>query len=76
MVLTSEVDTHHCPCCGLPGVKDTYDYCYKCMMKWRKVYMSCLRYGWRKESAVRRADDNYPRKYARDGHVLDSSCSR
>jgi hypothetical protein len=70
MVSLSEVNTHHCSCCGQAGVKDKFDYCYKCMMKWRKVYLSCLKYGWSKESAVKRADESYPRKYARDGSLL------
>ena len=70
MVSLSEVNTHHCPCCGQDGVKDKFDYCYKCMMKWRKVYLSCLKYGWIKEEAVKKADESYPRKYDRAGSLL------
>jgi hypothetical protein len=71
MASWSEVDTHYCPCCGRPGVKKPFDFCYACMTKWLKVYRSCLNHGWDKEAAVKKADSSYPRKYSRDGVVLE-----
>lgn len=64
------VREHCCPCCGRSGVKEGYDYCYICMMKWLKVYRSCLGYGWNRDSAIKRADESYPRKYDNAGKLL------
>jgi hypothetical protein len=64
-----EIGYHCCPCCGRGHVKNEYDYCYGCMMKWKKVFESCVSGGYSNEMACRKADEAYPRRFPR-GEIL------
>jgi hypothetical protein len=51
---------HWCPSCNVQQVEDVYMRCFSCQRKWRYVYDQCLKYGWPKDLAIRKANGSYP----------------
>lgn len=60
VVADQELGTHICPSCNQVEVKNNFNRCYGCYIKWKSVVNKCVQGGMEIQSAREKADEFYP----------------